>query len=165
METRLREEREKAQSKIDQYQEEFEQKMRDEFIEKDEEIDMLRENLGELEQRHGQTVTQGQHELSMKQQIIASLETQNKDQKQRIDMIESTRNQAFEKQLEFFEQQRQEYNTKIDKLQADNLEKDRQLAQIQHKYERMVEDTERKMRDLTQNQDHLQRERDMLEEK
>jgi len=80
-------------------------------------------------------------------------------------MIESTRNQAFEKQLEFFEQQRQEYNTKIDKLQADNLEKDRQLAQIQHKYERLVEDTERKMRDLIQNQDHLQRERDMLEEK
>ena len=44
--------------------------------------------------------------------------------------MESTRTQAFEKQLEFFESQRLEYNTKIDKLQSENLEKDRQLAQL-----------------------------------
>jgi len=31
-------------------------------------------------------------------------------------MMETTRNQAFEKQLEFFESQRLEYNNKIDKL-------------------------------------------------
>ena len=139
--------------------------MRDEFTEKDEEIEILRENFAELEQRHNQQLTQVQHELNMKQQIIDSLEKQNQDQKQRIEMIESTRNQAFEKQLEFFEQQRQEYNAKIDKLQGDNLDKDRQLAQIQHKYERMLEDGERKVRDLTQNLDHLQRERDQLLEK
>ena len=64
----------------------------------------------------------------MKHQIIESLEKQNQDQKQRIEMMESNRNQAFEKQLEFFEQQRQEYNGKIDKLQNDNIDKDRQLA-------------------------------------
>lgn len=52
----------------------------------------------------------------MRQQIIDSLEKQFNDQKQRIEMIESTRNQSFEKQLEFFEQQRQDYNNKIDKL-------------------------------------------------
>ena len=49
LETRLREERDKAQRKINQYQEEFEFKMRDEFAEKDDEIEMLRENLNELE--------------------------------------------------------------------------------------------------------------------
>ena len=66
----------------------------------------------------------------MRQQIIDSLEKQFNDQKARIEMIASTRNQSFEKQLEFFEQQRQDYNTKIDKLQTDNLEKDRLLAQL-----------------------------------
>jgi hypothetical protein len=40
----------------------------------------------------------------MRQQIIDSLEKQFNDQKARIEMIESTRNQSFEKQLEFFEQ-------------------------------------------------------------
>ena len=39
----------------------------------------------------------------MKQQIIDTLEKQNEDYKQRIEMMEATRNQAFEKQLEFFE--------------------------------------------------------------
>lgn len=41
--------------------------MRDEFAEKDDEIEMLRENLNELEQRHNQQLTQVQHELNMKQ--------------------------------------------------------------------------------------------------
>lgn len=80
-------------------------------------------------------------------------------------MIESTRNQAFEKQLEFFEQQRLEYNSRIDKLQGDNLDKDRQLAQLQHKQERVQEECERKLRDLTQTIEHLTRERDQLSEK
>jgi hypothetical protein len=71
---RLREERDKAQKKVDQYQEEFEAKMRDESIEKDDELEILRHNLQELDQRHNQQVTQGQHELSMKQQIIENLE-------------------------------------------------------------------------------------------
>jgi hypothetical protein len=71
---RLREERDKAQKKVDQYQEEFEAKMRDESIEKDDELEILRHNLQELDQRHNQQVTQGLHELSMKQQIIENLE-------------------------------------------------------------------------------------------
>lgn len=83
----------------------------------------------------------------MKQQIIDTLEKQNEDYKQRIEMMEATRNQAFEKQLEFFEQQRQEYNSKIDKIQSENLEKDRKLAQLSHQNERMVEDLERQVKD------------------
>lgn len=56
-EQRLREEREKAQKKVEEYQEEIEAKMRDEFIEKDEELEMLRQNFQELEQRHNQHLT------------------------------------------------------------------------------------------------------------
>lgn len=126
---------------------------------------MLRESLSELEQRHNQQATQVSHELNMKEQILGTLEKQNTDQRQRIEMMESTRNQAFEKQLEFFEQQRQEYNSKIDKLQSDNLDKDRQLALISHKNERTVEDLERKNRDITQSLEQVQSERDALDEK
>lgn len=78
--------------------------MHGEFAEKDEEMEILRDNYAALEQRHNQQATQVQHELNMKHQIIESLEKQNQDQKQRIEMMESNRNQAFEKQLEFFEQ-------------------------------------------------------------
>ena len=101
----------------------------------------------------------------MRQQIIDSLEKQFNDQKARIEMIESTRNQSFEKQLEFFEQQRQDYNTKIDKLQADNLEKDRLLAQLQHKHERTVDEDQRRVKDLEQTLEHVKREKDTQQEK
>jgi hypothetical protein len=97
LETRLRDEREKAQMKISEFHEEFEKKMREEFAEKDEEIELLRDNLAELEQRHGQQTTQAQHELTMKQQIIETLEKQSQDARARIEQMEGTRNQAFEK--------------------------------------------------------------------
>jgi hypothetical protein len=54
LETRLREERDKSQRNITDFHEEFEQKMRDEFCEKDEEVEILRDNFAELENRHGQ---------------------------------------------------------------------------------------------------------------
>ena len=42
-----------------------------------------------------------------------------------LELITSQEEFSPEKQLEFFEQQRQEYNSNIDKLQSDNLDKDR----------------------------------------
>jgi len=83
----------------------------------------------------------------MKRQVIETLEKQNQDARSRLEMMESTRNQAFEKQLEFFESQRQEYNNKIDKLQNESISKDRQLAQAQHQHERLLEDLERKRKE------------------
>ena len=139
--------------------------MRNELIDKDEELDQLRQSYSELEQQHNLQLTQGNHELNMRQQIIDSLEKQFNDQKARIEMIESTRNQSFEKQLEFFEQQRQDYNTKIDKLQADNLEKDRLLAQLQHKHERTVDEDQRRVKDLEQTLEHVKREKETQQEK
>ena len=58
LENRLRDERDRAQKKINEFHEEFEGKMRDESAEKDEEIELLRDSLAELEQRHGQQSTQ-----------------------------------------------------------------------------------------------------------
>ena len=52
LEGRLREERDKAQNNLSQYQEELDVKMRDELIDKDEELDSLRQTYSELEQRH-----------------------------------------------------------------------------------------------------------------
>ena len=56
-EQRIRDEREKAQKKIAEFQEEFDHKIRVEFVEKEEEIEMLRESLSEVEQRFGQLST------------------------------------------------------------------------------------------------------------
>lgn len=104
--------------------------MRDDINEKEEEIECLQSELRESEQRHQGYVTQMEHELSLKQQMMDTMERQVKDSRERIEMLEMSRNTAFEKQIEHFEQQRQEYNAKIDRLQIENLEKDRQIAQL-----------------------------------
>lgn len=52
LEARLREEKDKAQKNISLYQEELDGKMRDELIEKEDELDALRLNYSLLEQSH-----------------------------------------------------------------------------------------------------------------
>ncbi len=119
-------------------------RMREEMAEKDEEIECLQGELSESEQRHQNYVTQMEHELSLKQQMMETLERQVRESRERMEMVEYGKNSAFEKQIEHFEQQRQEYNQKIDRLHTENLEKDRQLAQSQHKLERLTDELERK---------------------
>jgi hypothetical protein len=48
--------------------------MREEAIEKEEEIECLQNELREAEQRHQQYVTQVEHELSLKHQMLEALE-------------------------------------------------------------------------------------------
>jgi hypothetical protein len=95
---------------------------------KDEEIFALRESLTEVEAQLQQSQSQTQHEIGLKQQMIDTLEKANEDLKVRIELIESTRNQAFEKQFSFFEQQRIEFNARVERLQAEGIEKERQIS-------------------------------------
>ena len=78
--------------------------MREEAIEKEEEIECLQNELREAEQRHQQYVTQVEHELSLKHQMLEALERQVRDARERAEQAEQTRNSAFERQIENFEQ-------------------------------------------------------------
>ena len=72
-------------------------RMREDMQEKDEEIECLQNELREWEQRHQQQVTSMEHELSLKQQMMETLERQVRDSKDRIEILEMGRNSAFEK--------------------------------------------------------------------
>ena len=140
-------------------------RMREEMAEKDEEIECLQGELSESEQRHQSYVTQMEHELSLKQQMMETLERQVRESRERMEMVEYGKNSAFEKQIEHFEQQRQEYNQKIDRLHIENLEKDRQLAQTQHKLERLTDELERKRQDLDSYKQGLEKEKKQVADK
>lgn len=56
-------------------------------------------------------------------------------------------------------------NGKIDKLLSEGLEKDKQMASLEHKTERDAEMFERKNNELTINITHITRERDQFSEK
>ncbi len=71
--------------------------MREEAIEKEEEIECLQNELREAEQRHQQYVTQVEHEISLKHQMLEALERQVRDARDRAESAETTRNTAFER--------------------------------------------------------------------
>ncbi len=47
-----------------------------------------------------------------------------------------------------FDQQRAEFNSKIERLQVDNVEKDKQIATLQHRLERITEDLDKKKNEV-----------------
>ena len=71
--------------------EDYDQKLSKEIIEKDKEIDELNEILLQLDQNYSQHKSQITHELSLKQQIIDALESENTEFQKRIELMESTR--------------------------------------------------------------------------
>jgi hypothetical protein len=71
--------------------------MREEALERDEEIECLQQELREAEQRHQAYVTQVEHELSLKHQLCEALERQVKEAAVRSETLEAGRNSAFEK--------------------------------------------------------------------
>ncbi len=103
LEQRIMEERDKNTRRMAHYQEELEIRMRDDIQEKEEEIECLQNELRESEARHQNYVTQMEHELSLKQQMMETLERQVKESRDRIELLEMSRNSAFEKQIEHFE--------------------------------------------------------------
>lgn len=97
MEQRAAEERDRSNKKVAAVQDELEQRLRDEALERDEEIECLQNELREAEQRHQQYVTQVEHELSLKHQLCEALERQLREAASRSELIEAGRNSAFEK--------------------------------------------------------------------
>lgn len=133
---RVTEEKERSQRRLATYQEESEARFREECRDKDAEIEYLTQQLNELEQHSASFSTQAEHEISLKQMQLDNMERQNSDLKERLNNLEANRNNTFDKQLEHFEQQRQELNTRIEKLMTDNLAKDKQVAQLSNQAER-----------------------------
>ena len=78
--------------------------MREELLEKEDEIECLQNELRDAELRHSSLITQMEHELSLKHQMVESLDRQVRDARERTELLEQGRNSAFERQIEHFEQ-------------------------------------------------------------
>lgn len=78
--------------------------MREEALEQDEEIESLESQLRDAEQRHQAYITQVEHELSLKHQLLEGFERQVREGRDRAENLEVGRNSAFERQIEHFEQ-------------------------------------------------------------
>ncbi|CDW82778.1 guanylate-binding n-terminal domain containing protein [Stylonychia lemnae] len=144
LELRLNEEKDKNQHRISILTEEFEQKLRDELQDREEEIECLQTELRESEQIHQGFAQQIEYELGLKQQMIENLDKQLRETKEKIELLENGKYSAFQKQIESFEQQRSEYNSKIERLQKELNEKDKNNALIQNQLDHANEELQKK---------------------
>ena len=106
-----------------------------------------------------------EHEISLKQKSIEALEKLNCELKERLNQAENNKMSSFEKQIELFEQQRSEMNARIDKLMQENIDKDKQLASINHQMDRKQDALDRKVIDFEQTREQLEREKKQIAEK
>ena len=66
---------------------------------------------------------------------------------------------SFERQIEQFEQQRREMNSRIDKLMQENIDKDKQLAQASHQLDRKQDALDRKTVEFDQTKEQLEKDK------
>ena len=95
----------------------------------------------------------------MKQQTIESLEKQLNELKDRLKSAESNKSQSFERQVEQFEGQHTELNNKIDRLVQENLDKDKQIASLTHRFDRNADALSRKTSDYDQLREQIDKEK------
>jgi chromosome segregation ATPase len=74
-----------------------EERTREELADKEDEIECLQNELRDAEARHQAYINQVDHELSLKHQLIESLERQVRESRERQESMETGRNQAFER--------------------------------------------------------------------
>ncbi len=74
MERRIAEERDKWDKKLQRANEEYYDKLRQDQLQYEEEIETLKEELREADATYSQAVAQYDHELALKQQTIDTLE-------------------------------------------------------------------------------------------
>jgi hypothetical protein len=116
LEQRILEEKNRAAKMIKNFEEDIDMRNRTELNEKDEEIDCLQAQLQELQAIHQRDSTAMNHEFTLKDQLLLTKENQLQDAKERLNALENGKNSAFEKQIEYFEHQRQEFTQKIDRI-------------------------------------------------
>ena len=96
-EQRLKEEKDRNNKGIAQQQEELEARIREETREKETIIEELQNRVMELEQHNQNMVAQIDHEVSIKQQNIDTLERQLAALKERLQQVEFSKNSTYEK--------------------------------------------------------------------
>ncbi len=66
--------------------------------------------------------------MQLRQQLIDSLERQLREERERGEQSERARSGAFERQVEWFEQQRLEMGARVEKMQQEIIDKERAVA-------------------------------------
>jgi chromosome segregation ATPase len=127
LERRIAEEKDKYEKKLAIINEEYESKTREEQQIHEEELENLRDDLRETEMQSNSLTQQYEHELSLRQQTIDTLEKYVKDTKDSLNSIHHSNAASIEQHLANFSNERISLMNKIEVLNAELSKKDKEL--------------------------------------
>ncbi len=96
---------------------------------------MVQDEMHDKEQHMQEVINQLDHENSLKQQQIESLEKYLQETKDSLNKIQSMSNSHFEQQLDKFNEERKELLAKIEQLTGDITKKERVITTLENQKE------------------------------
>ena len=165
LEGRIAEERNKAQNLCSQQLEECEAKLKDEQLQRTEEVEALQIELEECAERNREIVGELQQELEMHKQKIKGLEEQLKDSKDQFAKFQSMNSNSIEQQMNSFAEERKGMMEKIEKLSHEITTYERKITTFENKNESMKKDLEHNTKSMNEWKTEKIAEKNALSEK
>ena len=137
LENKLREEKNKSEKKLSNLIEEYETKLKDQENELKEENEGLHNDLEDLTQEHNEYLTNAQHEFELMNQKIQTLEKSLQEAKANLDNESSKNKLNIENMNELFNNERREFQNKIDNISSDLNNKEKELTTMNSKREQL----------------------------
>ncbi|KRX05422.1 P-loop containing nucleoside triphosphate hydrolase [Pseudocohnilembus persalinus] len=165
LETRLQEEREKREKGQEGILEEYEERLREQASNYEEEIDMLKEDLRELEVQTQTMTGQYEHELDLKIKNIENLEKIVAEGKEQLQQAQKNYAQQIEQQQANYNSEKMGWTEKNESLSSELQRKEKELIKLQQKKEGLENTLKRKEELFETTKNDLIGEKNQLNEK
>ena len=130
LERRVMEEREKREKQYHTLVEEYEQRIRDEQGQYEEDLENLKEDLRDHEIQIQTLTSQYEHELDLKLKNIESLEKMLRETKDNLASTQTNFNMQMEQQITQFNAERTQLTARIEGLNAEIAKKEKELLSL-----------------------------------
>lgn len=137
-ERRFLEERERAQKRYNLAVEDYEQKLRDEQQRLEEDLQLVQEEAADKERQATDYITQLEHENSMRQQQIETLEAYLHETKETLNRVQEASQAQIEQQVEKFNEERRELGARAERTAAELTRKERQVTTLENQKESLA---------------------------
>jgi hypothetical protein len=127
LERRISDEKEKYEKRIANLSEEYEVKLKEEQNLQEEELENLRDELREAEIQTNALAQQYEHELTLKQQTVETLEKYVKEAKESLNSIHTSNVATLEQHLTNFSNERTQLISKIENLTFEMARRDKEI--------------------------------------
>ena len=110
-------------------------RMRDEQMQHDDDMEMIQEDLRDKEAQLQAISTQFEHEMSLSEQKIMSLNDHLKETKQALDDIQEKHSKSLDQQMESFNKERKQMLDKADEVSQLITEKEKRITALENQNE------------------------------